>query len=95
MAKECLHDAYSDAYASLSLFSKMVEKYELPSDSIETRNLMMSEDNGGSRKGQYIIALGPSALTKDTKSVSSLTQVTPLLESSFLKRKRSNEDWKD
>ena len=92
MAKECLHDAYSDAYASLSLFSKMVEKYELPANSTETKNLMMSEDNEGSRKGQYIIAPGPSASTKDTKNVSSLTPVLPLLEPSFLKRKRTDED---
>ncbi len=91
MAKECLHDAYSDAYASLSLLSKLVEKEELPSNSFEVKNLILSEDNEGSRKGQYIITLGSSASAKDTGNVSSLTPVLPLLESPHLKRKRTNE----
>lgn len=95
MAKECLHDAYSDAYASLSLLSKMVEKYEIPASSAEVKNLMMTEDNEGSRKGQFIITLGSSVMTRDTKTVPSLTPVLPLLESPHLKRKRSNEDQKD
>lgn len=91
MAKETLHDAYNDAFASLSLLSKMVEKGEIPANSIEARNLMLTEDNEGSRKGQYIMTLGPSALTRDTKTGSSLTQVLPPLESPVLKRKRTNE----
>ena len=91
MAKERLHDAYNDAYASLSLLSKMIEKGEIPASSTEAKNLIASEDNEGSRKGQYIISLGPSTLAKNTGIASSLTPVLPPLESSHLKRKRSNE----
>jgi DNA polymerase III epsilon subunit-like protein len=91
MAKEDLHNAYNDAYASFSLLSKMVEKGEMPTNSIGVRNLMMTIDNEGSRKGQYIMTLGPSAQTRDSSIASSLTPVLPPLESPCLKRKRTNE----
>ena len=91
MAKDDLHNAYNDAYASLSLLSKMIERGTVPSNPAAVKLLMQTEDNEGPRKGNFIVSIGPSALAKATGTAPSLTPALPSPESSYLKRKRINE----